>query len=70
MIYIEFELNLIKQYSQIGNNNNIDQNTPLIVSGIPNITQIAMGSYHAIVISNIGQIWSWGYNGVCILINI
>ena len=41
-----------------------------MVSVIPNITQISMGGYHAIVISNIGQIWGWGYNGVCILINI
>ena len=46
---------------QLGNGNPLtDSSTPVIVSGLANVTQIAAGKYHTCALRNDGTVWCWG----------
>jgi alpha-tubulin suppressor-like RCC1 family protein len=48
---------------QLGNGNPLtNSSTPVIVSGLTNVTQIAAGKYHTCARRNDGTVWCWGEN--------
>jgi alpha-tubulin suppressor-like RCC1 family protein len=48
---------------QLGNGNPLtNSSTPVIVSGLTNVTQIAAGKYHTCALRNDGTVWCWGEN--------
>lgn len=51
-------------YGQLGTGNSNYSYTPVsISSGFALGTQVAAGTYHSMVISQTGAVWTWGYNG-------
>jgi len=47
---------------QLGNGDNIEKNTPVLVSGLSNITSIAANNRHSAAIRNDATAWTWGAN--------
>jgi RCC1 and BTB domain-containing protein len=52
-------------YGEIGCGNNTNQLTPIKIIGFNSekIVSIACGDNHSIVLTDIGKVYSWGYNG-------
>jgi alpha-tubulin suppressor-like RCC1 family protein len=51
-------------FGQLGNGNSSSSYVPVFVSsGFSLGTKIAAGAYHSLLISQTGQVWSWGRNG-------
>jgi alpha-tubulin suppressor-like RCC1 family protein len=49
-------------YSQLGNGNTTQQNSPILVSVPGTISQITLGPTHAVALNTAGQIYAWGRN--------
>ena len=50
-------------YGQLGDNSIINRCTPVSILGIKKtFCKITAGTYQALGIDNIGQVWGWGYN--------
>jgi alpha-tubulin suppressor-like RCC1 family protein len=47
---------------QLGNGSTTNSSTPVIVSGLSNVTQIAPGKYHTCALRSDGTVWCWGDN--------
>ncbi|MHB8059956.1 MAG: RCC1 domain-containing protein, partial [Gaiellaceae bacterium] len=48
---------------QLGNGNPLtNSSTPVMVSGLANVTQISAGKYHTCALRNDGTVWCWGLN--------
>ncbi|KPA13852.1 hypothetical protein MHK_005940, partial [Candidatus Magnetomorum sp. HK-1] len=47
---------------QLGNANNTDQTSLVQVSGLSNVTSIAIERYHSLALRNDGTVWAWGKN--------
>jgi len=49
-------------FGQLGNGNNDDQNSPVLVKDLFNIVKVSVGVFHACAINSTGSIWCWGRN--------
>jgi alpha-tubulin suppressor-like RCC1 family protein len=47
---------------QLGNGTSTDQDQPVTVNGLTNVTAIATGWYHTIALRSNGTVWAWGNN--------
>ena len=47
---------------QLGDGTLTQRLTPVAVSGLSGVTQLAAGLYHVCAVKNDGTIWCWGYN--------
>ena len=65
-IAIDAEGNLyawgLNNYGQLGDNSTTQRNSPVRISGIGKVTQIAAGYYHSIAIDAEGNLYAWGWN--------
>lgn len=54
----------INNYGELGNgtSDNSPHSTPTQVTGLTNITAVAVGNYHAIALASDGTLWAWGLN--------
>ena len=50
------------EYGQLGDGTTIQRTTPIQVSGLTDVTQIAGGDYHTIAVKNDGTVWTWRWN--------
>lgn len=48
---------------ELGNGTTIQQNFPVQVSGLNDVTAIATGGYYSLALKSDGTIWAWGVNG-------
>lgn len=51
------------EYGQLGNGTYLPSDTPVQVSGLSGVEDIAAGYLYGIALKNDGTVWSWGYNG-------
>jgi len=54
-------------FGQLGNGNNDDQNSPVLVKDLFNIVKVSVGVFHACAINSTGSIWCWGRNTIGLL---
>jgi alpha-tubulin suppressor-like RCC1 family protein len=47
---------------ELGDGTTTDHTTPVAVSGLTNVTQIAGGYYHSLALRSDGTVVAWGYN--------
>lgn len=50
------------QSGQLGNGSFVSASTPVLVSGLTNVTAMTAGSDHTLAIRSDGTVWAWGYN--------
>jgi alpha-tubulin suppressor-like RCC1 family protein len=48
---------------ELGNGTVTDSATPVKVSGLSNVTAVAAGFDHTVIVNNDGTVWAWGNNG-------
>ncbi|MGG3283278.1 S-layer homology domain-containing protein [Paenibacillus solani] len=48
---------------ELGNGTTIQQNTPVLVTGLSDVTAIAAGGYYSLALKSDGTVWAWGVNG-------
>lgn len=48
---------------ELGNGTTIQQNTPVPVTGLNDVTAIATGGYFSLALKSDGTVWAWGVNG-------
>ncbi len=49
-------------YGQVGDGTNVDKYAPATVTGLTNVKQVVMGTYHTVALLNDGTVKAWGYN--------
>src|SRR3990167_754720 len=49
-------------YGQLGSGTNNNSNTPIRVSGISDVVDIASGFWHTVALESDGTVWTWGNN--------
>jgi len=49
-------------FGQLGDNSTTDSKVPKQVSGLTGIVAVAAGGYHAMALTNTGNLYVWGYN--------
>jgi hypothetical protein len=49
-------------YGQLGTRNYADSATPVQVSNLSGVTQVAAGEDHTVALTGEGQVWAWGLN--------
>ena len=47
---------------QLGDGTTVDETTPVQVSGLSSVKQIAGGWFHTLAVKSDGTVWAWGYN--------
>jgi hypothetical protein len=47
---------------QVGDGTTQARSTPVAVSGLANVTEIAAGAFHSLALTSDGQAWAWGSN--------
>ncbi|MCT1400347.1 S-layer homology domain-containing protein [Paenibacillus sp. p3-SID867] len=48
---------------ELGNGTRIQQNAPVLVNGLSDVTAIAAGGYYSLALKSNGTVWAWGVNG-------
>ncbi|AYB46111.1 S-layer homology domain-containing protein [Paenibacillus lautus] len=48
---------------ELGNGTTIQQNAPVLVAGLSDVTAIAAGGYYSLALKSDGTVWAWGVNG-------
>lgn len=48
---------------ELGNGTTLQQNTPVQVAGLNDVTAIAAGGYFSLALKSDGTVWAWGVNG-------
>src|SRR5262249_3375351 len=49
-------------WGQIGDGTTLLRSTPVVVTGLTGITQVANGETHMLALDSTGKVWSWGSN--------
>jgi alpha-tubulin suppressor-like RCC1 family protein len=47
---------------QLGSGDNVDTDTPQLVSGLTNVKRVSLGDNHSCAILHNGEVWCWGRN--------
>ena len=50
-------------FGELGDGTTIDRHSPVLVSSLSGITQIARGDNHMLAVGPGGVVWAWGFNG-------
>lgn len=48
---------------ELGNGTTIQQNAPVMVTGLSDVKAIAAGGYYSLALKSDGTVWAWGVNG-------
>lgn len=48
---------------ELGNGTTVQQNSPVLVIGLSDVTAIAAGGYYSLALKSDGTVWAWGANG-------
>lgn len=49
-------------YGQLGNGLSVNSTSPLLVSGLSNVSRISGGYIHSVTLVSDGTVWTWGNN--------
>lgn len=52
------------EFGQLGIGNNVEQLIPVKISGLADITAVAVGDNHSLALDQDGNVWAWGRNNL------